>query len=70
MVTVFMRDSDKEYLKKDIVHVYLLSEEKKIISTNGWLLNISKSKIIHQNDYRLSATVGTFEIIFYVKYID
>lgn len=40
-----MRDSDKLYLDKDEVFVYLLTDEKKLISTNGWLLNINKSKI-------------------------
>lgn len=69
MITVFMRDSDKQFLNQKIVFVYLLTDERKIISTNGWLLNISKSKIIDNNN-KLEATIGTFEIIFYVKYIE
>lgn len=67
IVTVFMKNSEKPNLDKDVINVYLMADSKGL-STDGWLLNVSKEQIKDEN-YKYSISMGTFEIIKYLKYV-
>lgn len=48
VVTVFVKDTDKDSLLSETVNVYLLTNSK-VMSNNGWLINTVKSDIVEDN---------------------